>query len=151
MKAKRREKRSKLKPFVKVVNYNHIMPTRYSLDVTFDKDLVVKSRLKDAVSDETKIKENNRKKKKKKDGWMDGWMDAVLVFLPILCSASLLLTFANLSSFLSFLFSFSFSFLLLLLCAQQASKMKVRKEIKAKLEERFKGGQNPWFFQKLRF
>ena len=27
----------------------------------------------------------------------------------------------------------------------------VRKEIKGKFEERFKGGQNPWFFQKLRF
>lgn len=26
-------KRSRLKPFVKIVNYNHIMPTRYTLDV----------------------------------------------------------------------------------------------------------------------
>lgn len=26
-------KRSKVKPFIKVVNYNHIMPTRYNLDV----------------------------------------------------------------------------------------------------------------------
>ncbi|KAJ3320525.1 60S ribosomal protein L27 [Boothiomyces sp. JEL0866] len=26
-------KRSKVKPFVKVVNFNHVMPTRYSIDV----------------------------------------------------------------------------------------------------------------------
>merc|ERR1712126_550809 len=26
-------KRSKIKPFLKVVNYNHLMPTRYSVDV----------------------------------------------------------------------------------------------------------------------
>lgn len=26
-------KRSKVKPFIKAVNYNHIMPTRYNLDV----------------------------------------------------------------------------------------------------------------------
>merc|ERR1719502_1091393 len=33
MKSKRFNKRSKVKPFVRMVNYNHIMPTRYSLDV----------------------------------------------------------------------------------------------------------------------
>eukprot|EP00164_Ancoracysta_twista_P000928 GFYU01001217.1.p1 GENE.GFYU01001217.1~~GFYU01001217.1.p1 ORF type:complete len:160 (-),score=46.53 GFYU01001217.1:126-536(-) len=30
---KRLEKRSRVKPFIKVVNYTHIMPTRYGLDV----------------------------------------------------------------------------------------------------------------------
>ncbi|KAI8848709.1 ribosomal L27e protein family-domain-containing protein [Chytridium lagenaria] len=30
---KRVAKRSKVKPFIKVVNYNHIMPTRYNLDL----------------------------------------------------------------------------------------------------------------------
>jgi len=41
--AKKTAKKSRLKAFIKVVNYNHIMPTRYSLDVdlkavvTFDK------------------------------------------------------------------------------------------------------------------
>lgn len=30
---KTQEKRSSLKTFVKVINYNHIMPTRYALDV----------------------------------------------------------------------------------------------------------------------
>lgn len=31
--AKKVAKRTKVKPFVKLVNYNHLMPTRYSLDV----------------------------------------------------------------------------------------------------------------------
>jgi large subunit ribosomal protein L27e len=30
---KRADKRSKVTPFVKLINYNHLMPTRYSLDV----------------------------------------------------------------------------------------------------------------------
>lgn len=31
---KKTDKRSKMKPFVKYVNYNHIMPTRYQVDIT---------------------------------------------------------------------------------------------------------------------
>lgn len=33
MSQKRITKRSRIKPFIKVANYNHIMPTRYSLEV----------------------------------------------------------------------------------------------------------------------
>merc|ERR1712013_774743 len=40
-------KRSKVKPFLKVVNYNHLMPTRYSVDVTLNKSVVNKDVLKD--------------------------------------------------------------------------------------------------------
>lgn len=29
----RQEKRSKIKPFIKAVNYNHLMPTRYTLEL----------------------------------------------------------------------------------------------------------------------
>ncbi len=29
----RQDKRSKIKPFIKVVNYNHLMPTRYTLEL----------------------------------------------------------------------------------------------------------------------
>lgn len=31
------EKRSKVKPFIKVLNYNHVMPTRYSVDFDLKK------------------------------------------------------------------------------------------------------------------
>lgn len=47
---KRMIKRSRIKPFVKVVNYNHIMPTRYSVDVNLDKKAVNKDAVKDPGS-----------------------------------------------------------------------------------------------------
>merc|ERR1712083_620089 len=40
-------KRSKIKTFIKVVNYNHLMPTRYSVDVALNKSIVNKDVLKD--------------------------------------------------------------------------------------------------------
>ena len=33
--AKKQAKKSTLKTFIKTVNYNHLMPTRYTLDVDF--------------------------------------------------------------------------------------------------------------------
>ncbi|XP_044271862.1 60S ribosomal protein L27 [Tribolium madens] len=41
-------KRSKIKPFVKVLNYNHLMPTRYSVDLTNDVKITPKD-LKDPM------------------------------------------------------------------------------------------------------
>jgi large subunit ribosomal protein L27e len=45
MDEKKVAKRSTIKPFVKIVNFNHLMPTRYSLDVS--------EKLKQLVSDST--------------------------------------------------------------------------------------------------
>ena len=42
------EKRSRIKPFVKLVNYNHFMPTRYLLDVDLKASLDI-DKLKDAT------------------------------------------------------------------------------------------------------
>ena len=39
--------RSKVKPFCKVYNFNHLMPTRYSVDIPFDKSVVSKESIKD--------------------------------------------------------------------------------------------------------
>jgi len=39
MPRKKISKRSKVKPFVKIVNYNHLMPTRYGLDVKLKKEI----------------------------------------------------------------------------------------------------------------
>jgi large subunit ribosomal protein L27e len=50
MSKKRLEKRSKIKPFFRVVNANHLMPTRYSVDITFDKNRVNKEAFKDKAS-----------------------------------------------------------------------------------------------------
>ena len=79
MSDKKQERRSKMKPFVKVINYNHFMPTRYNFDVDF----------KNAVTMDT-VKDPKKKKE-------------------------------------------------------------ARKELKAILGEKYKAGQNKWFFSKLRF
>lgn len=44
---KKIKERSKIKPFVRVYNYNHLMPTRYSVDVNLDKASVNKEAFKD--------------------------------------------------------------------------------------------------------
>lgn len=49
MSKKKVKKRSTLKPFLKVANYNHLMPTRYSVDISFDKANLNKDVLKDPM------------------------------------------------------------------------------------------------------
>jgi len=44
---KKQNKRSKIKPFVKVYNCNHLQPTRYQLDLSVDKELFNKNSIKD--------------------------------------------------------------------------------------------------------
>merc|ERR1712117_687930 len=39
--------RSKMKAFMKVMNYNHLMPTRYSVDINFEKAVVNKDAFRD--------------------------------------------------------------------------------------------------------
>ena len=56
MDAKKTAKRTKVKPFVKLVNYNHLMPTRYSLDV---------ESFKSAVSSEALEEPSQREEAKK--------------------------------------------------------------------------------------
>ncbi|KAL9966217.1 hypothetical protein ACROYT_G024260 [Oculina patagonica] len=47
MNKKKTAKRSRIKPFVKVYNYNHLMPTRYSVDVNLDKQVINKDVFRD--------------------------------------------------------------------------------------------------------
>ncbi len=54
MSSKRIEKRCKVKPFVKIINYNHLLPTRYLVAGELD--------LKSVVSEE---KLGNKEEKKK--------------------------------------------------------------------------------------
>ncbi|XP_002732673.1 large ribosomal subunit protein eL27 [Saccoglossus kowalevskii] len=44
---KKLTQRSKIKSFVRVYNYNHLMPTRYSVDVNIDKSVVNKDCFRD--------------------------------------------------------------------------------------------------------
>merc|ERR1711916_243232 len=50
MPQKKIQRRSTIKPFLKVVNYNHIMPTRYQLPLGVSDAVVNKAALKDAAS-----------------------------------------------------------------------------------------------------
>jgi large subunit ribosomal protein L27e len=43
----RQAKRSKVKPFIKVVNYNHLMPTRYNLELEGLKGVVTADTFKE--------------------------------------------------------------------------------------------------------
>lgn len=44
---KKIEKRSRIKPFIKVVNYNHLMPTRYTLELEGLKGVVTQDTFKE--------------------------------------------------------------------------------------------------------
>ena len=57
MSQKKIERRTKVKPFVKVVNYNHIMPTRYLVSTEVE--------LKGIVSEEKLANKESRKQMKR--------------------------------------------------------------------------------------
>jgi len=57
MSAKKIERRIKVKPFVKIVNYNHLLPTRYLVAGDID--------LKSIVTDEKHSNAETRKQMKK--------------------------------------------------------------------------------------
>merc|ERR1711872_575324 len=64
---KKIKQRSKVKAFVRVLNYNHLMPTRYSVDVNLDKALVNKDAFRDPAQrrkarQEVKVKFEERYK-----------------------------------------------------------------------------------------
>merc|ERR1712012_1160465 len=44
---KKMKVRSKVKPFIRVYNYNHLMPTRHSLDIALDRGTINKEAFKD--------------------------------------------------------------------------------------------------------
>ncbi|KAF1816304.1 hypothetical protein P152DRAFT_118672 [Eremomyces bilateralis CBS 781.70] len=60
MSAARVTRRSKVKPFIKVINYNHLMPTRYTLDLEGLKGAVNNDTFKE-VSQREEAKKNIKK------------------------------------------------------------------------------------------
>ena len=47
MSKRKKVKRCKIKPFIKTYNYNHLMPTRYAVDIPLDKSVLAKDVVKD--------------------------------------------------------------------------------------------------------
>ncbi|EPQ67885.1 hypothetical protein BGT96224_A20009, partial [Blumeria graminis f. sp. tritici 96224] len=56
----RQTKRSKVKPFIKVINYNHLMPTRYTLELEGLKNLISADTFKE-VSQREEAKKTAKK------------------------------------------------------------------------------------------
>ena len=56
----RQAKRSKVKPFIKVINYNHLMPTRYTLELENLKNVVTNDTFKE-VSQREEAKKTVKK------------------------------------------------------------------------------------------
>jgi len=54
-------KRSKVKPFVKIINYNHMMPTRYGLDVELKNVVTSETVYNDNVSARGKVRKQVKK------------------------------------------------------------------------------------------
>lgn len=57
---KRVEKRSKIKPFIKMTNYNHLMPTRYTLELEGLKGVITNDTFKE-VSQREEAKKTVKK------------------------------------------------------------------------------------------
>lgn len=47
MSAKKIKRRSKVKPFIKIINYNHLMPTRYTLELEGLKGVITSDTFKE--------------------------------------------------------------------------------------------------------
>jgi large subunit ribosomal protein L27e len=60
MSKKTMDKRSKVKPFIKIVNYNHLMPTRYTIELEALKNVVTNDTFKE-VSQREEAKKNVKK------------------------------------------------------------------------------------------
>jgi large subunit ribosomal protein L27e len=61
MGAKKLAKRSKVKPFIKVVNYNHLMPTRYALELEQLKGVIKHDTFKESTSQREDAKKTIKK------------------------------------------------------------------------------------------
>jgi large subunit ribosomal protein L27e len=86
----RQAKRSKVKPFIKVVNYNHIMPTRYTLELEGLKGAVSNDTFKE-VSQREDAKKNIKKALEEryqsgKNKWFFTPLSMIDLFFLCLCS-----------------------------------------------------------------
>ena len=62
------KQRSKIKPFLKVINYNHVMPTRYSINLTLDTKIVPKDLRDPAKKKKLRLAVRSKMEEKYKSG-----------------------------------------------------------------------------------
>jgi len=80
MSKKDRKKRMKIKPFIKVYNYNHLMPTRYMADIQFDSKAVNKDAVKDPAKRSTARREIKSKFEERYAEGKNSWFFTKLPF-----------------------------------------------------------------------
>lgn len=90
MGAKKVSKRSKVKPFIKTVNYNHIMPTRYTLELEGLKNVVSNDTFKEVSQREEAKKVVKKALEERYTSGKNRWFFTALrmfcsVVLPLCC------------------------------------------------------------------
>ncbi|CAG8537213.1 15638_t:CDS:1 [Acaulospora morrowiae] len=70
---KRIAKRSRVKPFIKIINYNHLMPTRYVFELDDIKQLVTPEVFKEPTQRETAKKALRKSLKEKYTSGKNRW------------------------------------------------------------------------------
>jgi large subunit ribosomal protein L27e len=126
---KRIAKRSRVKPFVKIVNYNHILPTRLVFRFDFLLDWMIEGLLRGSEFEA---------------GWdMQNWSSVLNRLLTIAhqfclnpCSYNLDLDLKTVLTNETF--------------KEPSQRVGAKKAIKKLFEERYNSGKNRWFFTKLR-
>jgi large subunit ribosomal protein L27e len=85
MGAKRVQKRSKVKPFIKTVNYNHLMPTRYTLELEGLKNVVSLDTFKEPSQREEAKKTVKKALEERYTSGKNRWFFTPLRMLPCPC------------------------------------------------------------------
>ncbi|CAK9293372.1 unnamed protein product [Gordionus sp. m RMFG-2023] len=77
---KRIIRRNKIKPFIKIINYNHLLPTRYSVDLPISKNLVNKSSLNDPAMKKKALSDSKKKLEERYKTGKNKWFFTKLRF-----------------------------------------------------------------------
>jgi large subunit ribosomal protein L27e len=85
MSKNRMAKRSKVKPFIKTVNYNHIMPTRYTLELEGLKGALTNDTFKEPTQRETAKKDVKTTLEERYQSGKNRWFFTPLRTSPIRC------------------------------------------------------------------
>ena len=86
MGAKRQHKHSRVKPFIKIVNYNHLMPTRYTLELEGLKGAVSHDTFKEVSQREDAKKNVKKALEERYTSGKNRWFFTPLRFWTVRCT-----------------------------------------------------------------
>ena len=88
----RQAKRSKVKPFIKIINYNHLMPTRYTLELENLKNVVTNDTFKEVSQREDAKKTVKKTLEERYSSGKNRWFFTPLSMLHSIGSSRMALT-----------------------------------------------------------